>query len=59
VGKSYLWDVLDAMASYIDALKFAGGAFVLMPRKTVIDLIELCHERDVLVSTGGLIGRCQ
>ena len=42
------------MGVYVDALKFAGGSFSLMPREVVKELIDLCHEHDVLVSTGGL-----
>ena len=57
VGKRYLEDLFDMMGGYIDALKFAGGSFALMPRKAVVDLIKFCHERDVLVSTGGFIER--
>ena len=43
------------MGAYVDALKFAGGSFSLMPRKVVKEIIDLCHEYDVLVSTGGFI----
>lgn len=55
VGKNYLADVLETMGSYVDALKFAGGSFSLMPRKIVMELIEQCHEHNVQVSTGGFI----
>ena len=55
MGKHYLQDVLETMGTYIDALKFAGGSFSLMPRKVVKELIDLCHAHDVLVSTGGFI----
>jgi len=55
VGKRYLEDVLETMGAYVDALKFAGGSFSLMPRGAVKDLIDLCHEFNVLVSTGGFI----
>jgi len=55
MGKNYLQDVLDTMGSYIDSLKFAGGSFSLMPRKSVKELIDLCHSHEVLVSTGGFI----
>jgi phosphosulfolactate synthase (CoM biosynthesis protein A) len=41
------------MGAYVDALKFAGSSFALMPRQAVRELIELCHAHDVLVSTGG------
>ncbi len=55
VGVRYLQDVLETMGQYVDALKFAGGSFSLMPRKAVKDLIDLCHAHEVLVSTGGFI----
>src|SRR5438874_8983337 len=55
VGKRYLQDVLETMGQYVDALKFAGGSFSLMPRPVVKELIDLCHDHDVLVSTGGFI----
>jgi phosphosulfolactate synthase (CoM biosynthesis protein A) len=43
------------MGAYVDALKFAGGSFCLMPRPAIRELIELCHAHDVLVSTGGFV----
>jgi len=55
MGTHYLRDVLETMGAYVDALKFAGGSFALMPRRVVRELIDLCHEHDVLVSTGGFI----
>src|SRR5579875_246159 len=55
MGKRYLQDVLETMGAYIDALKFAGGSFSLMPRPIVKEMIDLCHAHDVLVSTGGFI----
>lgn len=55
VGKTYLRDVLETMGSYVDSLKFAGGSFTLMPRNRLVELIDLCHEHDALVSTGGFI----
>ncbi len=55
MGKRYLQDVLETMGAYVDALKFAGGSFALMPRQAVKDLLDLCHAHDVLVSTGGFI----
>lgn len=55
MGKRYLKDILETMGSYVDALKFAGGSFSLMPRKSLEEIVELCHEYDVLVSTGGFI----
>lgn len=55
VGKRYLEDLLEAMGNYVDALKFAGGSFSLMPRKALTEVISICHRNDVLVSTGGFI----
>ncbi len=55
MGKRYLQDVLETMSAYIDSLKFAGGSFSLMPRQALKELLDLCHQYDVLVSTGGYI----
>jgi len=55
MGPRYLEDLLEAMGSYVDSLKFAGGSFTLMPRKIVKELIEIAHRHDVMVSTGGFI----
>jgi phosphosulfolactate synthase (CoM biosynthesis protein A) len=55
VGRHYLQDVLDTMGAYVDHFKFAGGSFALFPRQRLVELIELCHRHDVLVSTGGFI----
>lgn len=55
MGSRYLQDILDTMGWYVDALKFAGGSFSLMPRQSVKELLDLCHAHDVLVSTGGFI----
>ena len=53
MGKHYLQDILETMGSYVDILKFAGGSFALMPYHAVVELISLCHDHNVLVSTGG------
>ncbi len=55
MGRRYLEDVLETMGVYVDALKFAGGSFSLMPRTVVKELIDICHSHEVLVSTGGFI----
>jgi len=55
MGRRYLEDVLETMGAYVDALKFAGGSFTLMPRAAVAEIIELCHRHDVMVDTGGFI----
>lgn len=55
VGKRYLEDLFETMGEYVDALKFAGGSFSLMPRRAVQELVDVCHDFDVHVSTGGFI----
>jgi phosphosulfolactate synthase (CoM biosynthesis protein A) len=55
MGPRYLEDVLETMGAYVDALKFAGGSFSLMPRAAVRQLLDICHAHQVLVSTGGFI----
>ena len=55
MGKRYLQDVLETMSEYVDSLKFAGGSFTLMPRPALVELLNLCHEHNVLVSTGGFL----
>ena len=55
MGSRYLQDVLETMGEHIDTLKFAGGSFTLMPRKFLVQLIETCHQHNVLVSTGGFM----
>src|SRR6266571_6900088 len=57
MGKRYLSDVLETMGAYVDSLKFAGGSFVLMPRGAVKELVDLAHQHEVLVSTGGFMER--
>jgi phosphosulfolactate synthase (CoM biosynthesis protein A) len=55
MGKRYLQDILETMGAYVDSLKYAGGAFSLMPREVIKEITALCHDNDVLVSTGGFI----
>src|SRR5438128_1198562 len=55
MGKRYLADILETAGAYVDALKFAGGSFAIMPRNAVRELIELAHQHNVIVSTGGFI----
>lgn len=55
MGRRYLEDILETMGEYVDVLKFAGGSFMLMPASPLKAIIDLCHEHDVLVSTGGFI----
>jgi phosphosulfolactate synthase (CoM biosynthesis protein A) len=55
IGKRYLQDVFETMGAYVDSLKFAAGSFSLMPSKIVREIIDLCHQYDVSVSTGGFM----
>jgi phosphosulfolactate synthase (CoM biosynthesis protein A) len=57
VGRHYLEDLFETMGAYVDSLKFGGGSFTLMPERAVREIVDLCHKRDVLVSTGGFIER--
>ncbi len=57
IGRRYLEDLLEMMGAYVDSLKFAGGSFTLMPERAIREIIEVCHQFDVLVSTGGFVER--
>jgi len=57
MGKRYLADILETMGEFVDILKFSGGSFALMPKRAVRELIDLCHDHKVLVSTGGFVER--
>ena len=47
MGPRYLEDVLETMGAHVDALKFAGGSFTLMPERALREIIELAHDHDV------------
>ncbi|MFN7995426.1 MAG: phosphosulfolactate synthase [Bryobacteraceae bacterium] len=55
LGKRHLEDILETMGEYVDSLKFAGGSFSLMPRAALMELLKLCHDHNVVVSTGGFL----
>jgi phosphosulfolactate synthase (CoM biosynthesis protein A) len=57
IGRHMLDDIFETVGQYVDALKFAGGSFTLMPRRALVEIIDRCHRSDVLVSTGGFIER--
>lgn len=57
IGKRQLEDIFEAFGGYIDAFKFAGGSFSLMPRDILVELVDLCHSYNVEVDTGGFIER--
>lgn len=55
LGPRYLQDVLESMGPYIDSIKFAGGAFTLIQPDALAAVIDIAHQHDVLVSTGGFM----
>jgi phosphosulfolactate synthase (CoM biosynthesis protein A) len=55
MGKRYLQDIMETMGEHVDSLKFSGGSFSIMPRKAVTELIDIAHDYDALVSTGGFM----
>ncbi|MEF8812420.1 MAG: phosphosulfolactate synthase [Halovenus sp.] len=55
MGPRELRDILETMGRYVDIYKFSGGSFALMPEDAVQELIDICHEHDVKVSTGGFV----
>jgi len=55
MGKRYLNDIMETMGEYVDSLKFSGGSFSLMPKKAVKELIDIAHDHNSLVSTGGFM----
>ena len=57
VNYGYIKDLLDDWSEYIDGFKFAGGSQRLLSRNKVKQIIKLCHDYDVYVSTGGFIER--
>src|SRR5437899_12107106 len=57
IGRRYLEDLFETMGNYVDSLKFAGGSFTLMPAQVVRELIDVCHQHEVLVYNAGFIVR--
>lgn len=55
MGTNYLQDVLHTMSPWIDSLKFAGGSFAVIQPAALRDIIQMAHEYDVQVSTGGFM----
>jgi len=53
----YLKDLLEDWAYYVDGFKFAGGSMRLLRRERVRQIIELCHDYGIYVSTGGFVER--
>jgi len=55
MGKRYLNDIMETMGEHVDSLKFSGGSFSIMPKDKVTELINIAHDHDALVSTGGFM----
>ncbi len=55
MGKRYLQDIMETMGEHVDSLKFSGGSFSIMPKEAVTELIDIAHENNALVSTGGFM----
>ncbi len=54
---TYIKDLLDAWGEYFDGMKFACGTMRLMKKEHVEEIIGMCHDHDVYVSTGGFVER--
>ncbi|KAL4872214.1 hypothetical protein BDV12DRAFT_183183 [Aspergillus spectabilis] len=46
-------EIRGPMGTHVDGLKFVGGSFSLFPEKPLMVLLDLAHEHDVYVLTGG------
>jgi phosphosulfolactate synthase (CoM biosynthesis protein A) len=57
VTYSYLKGLLEDWGDYVDGYKFAGGSMRLLSRDRVRQIIQLCHDHNVYVSTGGFVER--
>ncbi|RPD63757.1 coma-domain-containing protein [Lentinus tigrinus ALCF2SS1-6] len=57
VTNTYLDELLKDWGEYVDGVKFAGGAFSLMPEDRLRTLIDTAHKHGCYVSTGGFIER--
>ena len=57
VSYGYLKDLLDDWAFYVDGYKFAGGSMRLLPSARVKQIIQICHNHELYVSTGGFVER--
>ena len=53
----YVKDLLEMWGDYIDGFKFAGGSMRLLSVDMVKNILKVCHDYDVYVSTGGFVER--
>ena len=49
VTKTYLDELLSDWGEYVDGIKFAGGAFSLMPEERLRGLIDTAHKHGKLI----------
>ncbi|MGC5053352.1 phosphosulfolactate synthase [Micromonospora sp. DT48] len=54
-GPDHLRDLLESVGPHIDSFKFPGASMPLMSEATIKKFIDVCHDHNVEVSTGGLI----
>ncbi|KAI5122166.1 hypothetical protein M0805_007064 [Coniferiporia weirii] len=57
VTYTYLDELLSDWGEFVDGVKFAGGAFTLMPPSRLKRVIDMVHSHGVYVSTGGFVER--
>jgi len=57
VTKTYIKEVLETWSEYFDGLKFACGTHKLLPKSVVREIINMAHDYDIYVSTGGFVER--
>ncbi|THH11267.1 hypothetical protein EW145_g778 [Phellinidium pouzarii] len=55
VTYTYLNELLSDWGEFVDGVKFAGGAFTLMPPSRLKGLIDMIHSHGTYVSTGGFV----
>lgn len=53
----YVKDLLEMWGDYIDGFKFAGGSMRLLSVDMVKNILKVCHDHGVYVSTGGFVER--
>ncbi|WFE41097.1 phosphosulfolactate synthase [Micromonospora sp. WMMD998] len=54
-GPDHLRDLLESVGPHVDSFKFPGASMPLMSEATLKKFIDVCHDHNVEVSTGGLI----
>jgi phosphosulfolactate synthase (CoM biosynthesis protein A) len=57
ISYGYLRDLLSDWGEYVDGYKFAGGSMRLLSKERVRQIIRVCHDNKVYVSTGGFVER--